>query len=797
MRFFTSSRKRALVRALLAAIALLLLLRVGAVADDPPGSPVRLRDEATGCRIPPEATPLVRTNRSGRGYSVLDNSACKRAKLLHDAEEKAKKAAEKAREAEDKARVDAVVNDFDEQYTVDADNDWANNGKISEGKYREITYESEIMLAASLQDMLTRRCQLRFPKTRTSTTHVATIHKTHCRIVFAATDTGIRRPVAAMPKVSERSPTPTLLDAAFAAPPADVAGPSNRAMQQTPTPDVSDHESDSEETASVSSSDSDMDVDDTELSNAEIMARADRVAAEAKLAYLASINRARNEQSGEHHEKATVRAAQRYVKERRKAFESSVFNQRYQVLRNALTSEGPLKPTLKKWTDLGYAEPEILNNFRADIVAKRDEQQDKGSDHYKKICKILKACKSHFGKLYCADPQCPYLATCVSIKDWVAFREDPEYKDALMYGCYSCADARYMFLGYCYNKTLLKRPIAYCANHVEKPCISFQDQENRTCMCCKSKDSAGNYKGNGSEPVYEYYTCTDCKALESAAMDATERKGIMENFYAEGLRLYTRIAMALMPGSSEIEVRQQKTYPVNKIDVSVHYIHPSKYEIVDLFEMNGTDHVLRDDLHKVLNIIQSAKKGVLYRVWLVRTCINDQPMMEICRQHWLRQHMLTARHSNGHEIPRVQLFLAGATIDNKRKLVKFFQENMEESANFIKYNVHMLTGVPAPVCADAGAKAAFACRDYVQHGRPVAGEFAPFQMIWDWSTMDQQYGATRQGVFRRESSGTFMLKPACTPLKLRKNMMKLPDTLDFDRMVHTPIFRTKEARKKD
>jgi hypothetical protein len=71
-------------------------------------------------------------------------------------------------------------------------------------------------------------------------------------------------------------------------------------------------------------------------------------------------------------------------------------------------------------------------------------------------------------------------------------------------------------------------------------------------------------------------------------------------------------------------------------------------------------------------------------------------------------------------------------------------------------------------------------------GVPIMkAQFAPFQMMWDWSTWDQQYGATRDGVYKAKSK-TFMQMPACTPLKLRKNMMELPDKLDLQSMGMLP-----------
>lgn len=76
-------------------------------------------------------------------------------------------------------------------------------------------------------------------------------------------------------------------------------------------------------------------------------------------------------------------------------------------------------------------------------------------------------------------------------------------------------------------------------------------------MCCKDKDSTANAKADGTEPLYKYYTCTDCASLEAATSD-TERKGIMEKFYVVGLQLCAHIASALFPDASEISIRPQK-----------------------------------------------------------------------------------------------------------------------------------------------------------------------------------------------------------------------------------------------
>jgi hypothetical protein len=752
-------------------------------------------DEATGCMTAPEDDFQVRTTRWRTYQSVNPTgkrraTASEKARLAADAavndqayRDSNKSAEQKAAIAEAEAKVKVVVDDFLAQYEVDRAIDWDGRGKISDGVYGEILYMSDHNLDPKLHELLVKKCKTAFPKTVAGTSHTVTIYDTYCEIVFAATPV---KKVSKKQSRKTRSPIATVLTTAFAPSPQDEAGPSNR--QHVPAQESEqESETESEDTAS------DMEHNDYEaLCIATRVAEAEAIGAAAKAAYLADTKK--RVESSEDIDKATLKVAKKFTRDRLRVFQGSVYNKWYQDLRQSLSGTGlkNIQTEIKKWTEAGRTAPTYAENFM-DIVLEVRKSLVKDTPEWKEVDNCLKRCKLHYGNLYCGDPTCGNQATCVSIRDYVAYREDRECKTAVMYGCFSCADAKAMFLGYCYRKQHLLRPrspIAYCAQHVpdKQPSISFQDQENRTCMCCKSKDSAGNHKGDGTEAVYTYYTCTDCASLEASTSD-TERKGIMEKFYVEGLQLYAHIAAALLPLASEIVISPQRVHDKNKIDISITHKHPSGVTIIDLFELNGAGHVMNSDLDKAVRIVQKADKGTRYRIWLVRTYKNDLPLMEVCRQHWLRQHVLT-EGCDGNHIPLVQVFLVGGTPDNKKKLHRYFHENMQCAKTFLGKNVHILTGVPAPIYREVGSKAAFACRDHVKDCRKIIGEFAPFQIIWDWSTMDQQYGATRQGVYK-PSNGHYMQKPACTPLKLRKNMMELPETIDFGSMDLTPQFKNK------
>ena len=493
-------------------------------------------------------------------------------------------------------------------------------------------------------------------------------------------------------------------------------------------------------------------------------------------------------------DKATEKAATAYLANRYKSFRESIFYKRYTALQKTLTGKGltNIRKDYVQWANTGRTVPPYIVDFMECVLNVRQSLVH-GTVEYNEVDRQLKRCKSNYGKLYCGTAGCTFEATCISVVDYVAFREDREYKDAVMYGCYSCSDAKSMFLGYCHNK-LPGSPVAYCNKHVTQPCISFQSQGNRTCMCCKSKDSAGNSKGDGTKPMYEYYTCTDCNSLTASTAN-TERKGILEDFYREGLQLYAHIASALLPNANPIVVHGRKRQLLvndHKMDVSITHTHASGYKIVDVFELNGSGHVITKDLKDSVLIAQKAPAGTCYRIWQVRTYTNDFSLMEVCRQHWLRHHVLTAA-CNGANIPRIQVFLAGGTPDNKAKLVAYFKNNTKFPTKFLNSNVNILTGVPAPVCRENGAKALFDCRDLVRNGKSIK-EYAPFQVIWDWSTWDQQYGATRQGAYK-PTSRTYMQMYVCTPLHLRKNMMIVPETLDLESMEHSPEFKEPDGEE--